>query len=73
MSGGYPLARLYEEIAFIAYYFHWSYSDLLEMEHGERRRWCVEISSIHERMGHTKESGRSLESVAGRWGEGSVR
>ena len=47
---GYPLARLYEEMAFIAYHFHWSWTDLMHVEHGERRRWCEEISRIHRRL-----------------------
>ncbi|KQN26640.1 hypothetical protein ASE86_11240 [Sphingomonas sp. Leaf33] len=42
--------HLYEEIAFIAYHFHWSYETLLALEHGERRRWCDEISRINARM-----------------------
>jgi len=44
------LARLYEEMAFIAYHFHWPREELMLLEHGERRRWCREISAIHRRM-----------------------
>ena len=40
----YPVADLYEEMAFIAAHFHWSSETLMTMEHGERRRWCREIS-----------------------------
>ena len=46
----YPEGQLYEEIAFIAYYFHWSYQDLMQMDHRERRRWCEEISRINRRL-----------------------
>lgn len=46
----YPLDRLYEEIAFIAYHFHWSYDDIMNMEHWERRRWCEEISKINRKI-----------------------
>jgi hypothetical protein len=42
------LEELYGEIAFIAYYFHWPYLDILEMEHAERRRWCKKISGINK-------------------------
>jgi hypothetical protein len=42
------LEELYAEIAFIAYYFHWPYPDILEMEHAERRRWCKQISAINK-------------------------
>ena len=43
---GYPLDRIYEEVAFIAYHFHWPQEQLLELEHGERRRWVNEISKL---------------------------
>jgi hypothetical protein len=41
---GYPLNQLYEEVAYIAYNFHWSYNAILNMEHAERRRWVEEIA-----------------------------
>lgn len=47
----YPLDRLYEEVAFIAYYFHWDYRTIMEMEHRERQRWCEEASSINKKLG----------------------
>jgi hypothetical protein len=46
----YPADRIYEEIAYIAYHFHWSYSELMNMTHGERLRWCKEISKINEKI-----------------------
>lgn len=46
----YPADRIYEEIAYIAYHFHWSYSDLMNMDHKERQRWCKEISKINEKI-----------------------
>jgi len=45
---GYPLDKLYEEVAFVAFHFHWSESELLNMEHLERRRWAAQISRINE-------------------------
>jgi len=45
---GYPLARLYEEVAFIAYHFHWPPEQLLNLEHADRRRWVEEISRINK-------------------------
>ena len=36
---GYPLDRLYEEVAYIAYHFHWPHEQLMTLEHAERRRW----------------------------------
>lgn len=47
---GYPIDRIYEEVSFIAYYFHWPYEQILAMEHRERRRWCEEISRIHRNV-----------------------
>ncbi|MEW6572481.1 MAG: DUF6760 family protein [Bacillota bacterium] len=47
---GYPLDRLYEEVAFIAYYFHWPYEQIVNLEHRERRRWCEEISRINKKI-----------------------
>ncbi|MFN6067834.1 MAG: DUF6760 family protein, partial [Pseudanabaena sp.] len=40
---GYPSERLYEEVAFIAFYFHWSREDILNLTHTERLRWVNEI------------------------------
>ena len=47
---GYPLDRLYEEVAFIAYYFHWGYEEIMNMEHKERTRWCEEISAMNKKL-----------------------
>jgi hypothetical protein len=47
---GYPLDQLYEEMAFVAYHFHWSHDELMTSEHRERRRWCEEISRINRRL-----------------------
>ena len=47
---GYPLKALYEEIAFVAYHFHWPPDAILNMEHPERRRWVQEISGINQRL-----------------------
>jgi hypothetical protein len=47
---GYPLAQLQEEVAFIAYYFHWPLGRILELEHGDRRRWVEEISGINRKL-----------------------
>ena len=47
---GYPLDRLYEEVAFIAYHFHWSLEEIMNMEHMERQRWVDEISKINRQL-----------------------
>jgi hypothetical protein len=47
---GYPLDKLYEEVAYVAYHFHWPFETILEMEHGERHRWVREIATINQRL-----------------------
>jgi hypothetical protein len=47
---GYPLDELYEEIAFVAFHFHWSEREVMQMEHEERRRWVAEISKLNRRV-----------------------
>ena len=49
----YPVKALYEEMAFIAHHFHWSHAELMGLDHGERRRWCNEISSINRALDGT--------------------
>jgi hypothetical protein len=46
---GYPLPALYEEVAFVAYHFHWPAESILNLAHADRRRWVEEISAIHRR------------------------
>jgi hypothetical protein len=46
---GYPLDRMVEEVAFVAYHFHWPHDDVMAMEHADRRQWAAEISSLNER------------------------
>ena len=60
---GYPHEALHREIAFLAYYLHWDYATLLNLEHGERRRWCAETSVINRQAGGEAGKPRSLEDV----------
>ncbi len=46
----YPRDRLYEEMAYVAYHFHWSRDTLLRLDHHERRRWVKEIGAINTRL-----------------------
>ncbi len=46
----YPSEALYEEVAYIAYHFHWPLDDILHLEHAERHRWVEEISKINRRL-----------------------
>lgn len=47
---GYPSGRLLEEVAYIAYHFHWPYDEILRMEHGERQWWVTEVAKINQRL-----------------------
>jgi hypothetical protein len=41
---------MHEEVAYIAYYFHWPLKDILEMEHQDRRQWAEEIATINRKV-----------------------
>jgi hypothetical protein len=41
---------LYEEVAYIAYHFHWPMDDVLALDHAERQRWVQEIARINRRL-----------------------
>ena len=46
----YSADRIHEEVAYVAYHFHWSLDDLLDMEHRERQRFAGEIGKINMRI-----------------------
>lgn len=46
----YPLDRIYEEVAFLAYHFHWNYETIINMAHEERQEWCNEVSKINNKL-----------------------
>jgi len=46
----YPQNKLFEEMAFLAYHFHWAYDEILNLEHSERVKWCKEISKINKKI-----------------------
>jgi len=47
---GYPSDSLYEEVAYLAYHFHWPLRDILALEHPDRHRWVEEIARINRRL-----------------------
>jgi hypothetical protein len=55
----YPPERLRGEVAFIAYYLHWPYDQVMAMEHGERRHWVTEISLINQRLNQERKEGEA--------------
>ena len=46
----YPTDRLYEETAYLAYHFHWSLAEILDLEHPLRRRFVEEIARVNRRL-----------------------
>ncbi len=51
----YPLERLYEEVAYVAFHFHWPHEEILALEHAERQRWVKEIANINRRLNEQSE------------------
>ena len=46
----YPTDRLFEEVGYVAYHFHWPLDDILDLEHTQRLRFVGEIASINTRL-----------------------
>ncbi|HEY5783454.1 MAG TPA: DUF6760 family protein [Microlunatus sp.] len=46
----YATDRLYSEIAYVAYYLHWSREEILDLEHAERQRFVREIGALNSRI-----------------------
>ena len=53
---------LYEEVAFVAYHFHWPPETIINFEHGDRLRWVKEISTINERKNNERDNESEFES-----------
>jgi hypothetical protein len=47
---GHSPDELFEEVAYIAYHFHWPRHEVMALDHRERRRWADEIAQINERL-----------------------
>ena len=50
---------MFEEVAYVAYYFHWPHDQVMNMEHRERQRWVAEIAKINQRLNDAMTSGYS--------------
>lgn len=46
----YPSDQLFEEVAYIAYYLHWPYDQVMQLDHHERQRWVSEVARINEHV-----------------------
>jgi hypothetical protein len=45
----YPETALWDEIAFLAYHLHWSFDELLDLEHRNRTRMVRRIVELERR------------------------
>jgi hypothetical protein len=55
---GYPLEKLYEEVAYLAYHFHWPPEYLLELDHFERHRWVEQVAAINRKLNDAAKGNR---------------
>lgn len=39
--------RLHEEVAYLAYHFHWSLDDLLDLEHADRLTYVAQVARLN--------------------------
>ena len=46
----YPDDRLHEEVAYVAFHFHWPYHEVMQLDHRTRQRWVTEIARINQRL-----------------------
>jgi hypothetical protein len=51
----YPSEQLFQEVAYLAYYFHWSHSEIMDFDHFERLRWVSELARINTTLNETTE------------------
>jgi hypothetical protein len=54
----YPSDRLAEEVAFLSYYFHWPYEQVMAMDHQERQRWVAELSRMNAHKNQQQDAPR---------------
>jgi uncharacterized protein DUF6760 len=46
----YATDLLFEEVAYVAYHFHWPMDTILDLEHTLRQRFVSEIGRINRRI-----------------------
>ena len=46
----YPIDRVREEVAFVAYHLHWSLAEILDLPHRERVDWVGQVSQINKKI-----------------------
>ncbi len=53
----YAADRLYEEVAYVAYHFHWPLEEIMALDHRERRQWVAEIEKLNREANEAAEAG----------------
>lgn len=46
----YAAEQLHSEVAYVAYYLHWSLDSILDLDHASRLRYIEEISRINDQV-----------------------
>jgi len=46
----YPSEQLLEEVAYLAYHFHWSHDQIMTMEHRDRQQWVAQVAQINQKL-----------------------
>jgi hypothetical protein len=41
---------MFEEVAYLSRYLHWSYDEVMGLDHRERQRWVGEVARMNERI-----------------------
>lgn len=55
MTVAYPADQVREEVAFIAYHFHWGLQEILDLPHRERVSWVGHITKINQKILETED------------------
>ncbi|MFJ9419147.1 MULTISPECIES: DUF6760 family protein [unclassified Streptomyces] len=45
----YAAGRIEEEVAYLAYHFHWGMDEILDLEHADRRAYVAQSAALVER------------------------
>lgn len=40
---------MWDEVTYLAYHVHWALDTLLDLEHGDRRRFVRQVAELNER------------------------
>jgi hypothetical protein len=49
----YPSEQLLEEVAYLAYHFHWSHDQIMTMEHRDRQQWVTQVAQINQKLNNS--------------------